>query len=509
MASPVAHMKGTCAHCNCIFEGHPSSCAPVSAVPCGHMHCKTCMATLRSAAPSACRICTPSLTGEICNIGVGMLSEEKQVDFGYLEVSAGANVKEEAGGLEETAPREAPVSSPSRSRGHSSVMSPKRRKVAPPDADDATRYCCSCAGESIKTVATHACCSCPGGLDFCEAHATTHQSLRFHVVKSLTELAADPVSQNAIECPEHPGLPCVRFCVGHNKLLCSECCVFDHPPATHAVRPLEALVAYFVKEINSVLPALAAQSAATSEASTKAADSLTDLVAGAARMFKRVDEISTQLHVAVDVAMYDARLRVQQSLDARRALLEGQERALAVTSNQLVSTLEVCMDALEQGTPTSLAIALQDVQSQRPLLQPLPSAVPVSSSFVEVSKTADVMQAISAAFEFVESAVDLSASALVAPGIPLPDGGPAPNWHVTFSPKGATGCIVPLTAADVKLDIKDAIGESVGSSTVSVSADGSAVDIAFEVTDTSVTDVTMTLRVQKLVLHCWPVTLVS
>lgn len=461
------------------------------------------MATLRSAAQPACSVCSQHIAEEISNIGTGIFSESKHADLGSLSASTGATVKLEA------SPHGAFASTPGRSHTHLSKVSLKRRKIAQPEVGDATSWCCSCAGESIKTLATHACCSCPGGLEFCEAHATTHQSLRFHVVKPLSEVASDPVSRDAIECPEHPGLPCVRFCVGHNKLLCSECCVFDHPPSTHAVRPLEALVEYFIKEINSVLPALAAQSAATSEASTKATDLLTELVAGATRMFKRVDEISAQLHVAVDVAMYDARLRVQQSLDARKALLECQERSLAVTSNQLVATLEVCMDALEQGTPTPLAVALQDVQSQRPLLQPLPSAVPVPSSFVEVSKTADILQAISAAFEFVESAVDLAASSLVAPGIALPDGGSAPNWHVSFSPTGTAGNRVPLTAADVKLDIKDTTGTPVGSSIVNVSADGSAVDIAFDVTDTSVTDVTMTLRVQKLVLHCWPVSLVS
>lgn len=500
MAALVQHTPFTCAHCNGPFEPQPSMRAPVTASPCGHMFCKTCLATLRGGAHAACSLCSQEITGEVSNIGVGFVSEAKRGG----DADAGAKWKDESHSekpqaLDATA-----------SRGAA-----KKRKVTlpviPPHVKALDRFCCACTAESMQTVATHACGQCAGGLDFCEVHSRAHQSLRGHPMKLCAYAVVGTPSASLLlhaACPDHPGQVCQRFCVDHNKLLCPECCVFEHPTTSHSVQSLDALIGHFKERINGMVPLLAAQSSAAMGSSGNVACLIPSLEACAKNVLDSIDTAGMQLQAAMATAVSTARAHTEQLFESRKALLALKSRELAITSHQLSAVHEVCGRALAQGTSTPLAAALQDAESQCVLLQPLCEFVTPVAFGVIVNSLA-VEHAIRSAFEFVEDPIDLTACNLIAAGMSHGDDIIAEPCCIRFSPIGAAGNLVHLSVGDVRLAITNTVGESVGTSTVTVSGDGSGVVIHFDVPNTSVKHATATLRVHKQVLHEWRMPLVS
>ena len=105
-------------------------------------------------------------------------------------------------------------------------------------------------------------------------------------------------------------------------------------------------------------------------------------------------------------------------------------------------------------------------------------------------------------FSIVERPLHLQACNLTAPGIGSPDGHQARTKRVEFSPKDASGALVPVTPADVQLSITDAAGAIVGSSYATVSSD-SLVCIDFALINPSISEATLSLRVFGLLLHTW------
>jgi hypothetical protein len=277
------HKPFTCVSCDCQFMAHSGDSGPVTATPCGHTYCSNCITLVRDGDALQCTICSTAVTGEVKNIGLGLLAD------GIQAAAAAA-----AGGA-----------SPEGER-HTSVV----------------RYCIICALEDEETPATMSCTVCKDKW-YCSAHAETHASLKRHDMKSAHGCGAKASAQRPLMCPDHPEYKCSRFCVTHNMLLCAECAV-DHPKGEeHDLRKLEDLHGFLVEQVTAAVPELTYKQQEALAAVQRVVDATETMVADATALFEDIDSLRSRLHALIDEKCDEAKRRENDLLNDRTKLLQS------------------------------------------------------------------------------------------------------------------------------------------------------------------------------------------
>lgn len=248
----------------------------------------------------------------------------------------------------------------------------------PNPVTDTTQNCFSCAAEGDKIPAVYECCTCAERRVFCEPHATAHHASKGHAIPRISPPAStfSAVVSEHITCSTHVGFACHLFCVDHSKLLCTECCVRDHPPSSHKVKRLDTLTDYFRERINDSMPELVRHSAAVTEASVCVQQQPRVIAEHTKAILDRIDADGAWLHSVVDEAVNEARARTLRLQQTCVSAVEASAGELASASQQLANVHGLCVDALAQGSAASLANALQVLEARRALLAPITVASP-------------------------------------------------------------------------------------------------------------------------------------
>ena len=195
-----------CHVCGSQFEEAGAAYAPESLVPCGHEFCRCCVTLLKDGS-APCTLCGKPFTKTIVKIALGKFIADGKADA----AAAAAGVDQE-----ELLPQ--------------------------------ARNCKACASEEEVTPATFECKICGEKFCFCDVHAAAHTQIKKHAMKPLSSAAG---ALAPIVCPDHPSMTCLHFCLDCNKLVCSECCMYEHPTTSHNVQALDALQAYFVAHVSA------------------------------------------------------------------------------------------------------------------------------------------------------------------------------------------------------------------------------------------------------------------
>jgi hypothetical protein len=491
-----------CSRCDCYFECQGSERAPATALPCAHVFCVACLASMRACSPPACFVCSQLIRGQASSINGDGISKD-----GPAIAAEGRRASSPKVDVKPFKPL--PPGAPA-----ADAFAPVKVEIKPtsPGIDNRTmgkaveswmtkRCCFSCAAEGMTTPATHTCASCDS-LFFCTVHGKAHQAVRVHQLRHLRDdgVAGD-IELAPVACPTHSGQVCHRFCVSDGKLVCPECCVYDHPTTTHEVQSIDALTEHFVKELTEVLPVIAERGSSAADNSARISDSFAVLEQHAREAIDTIDSVSAELRRELDEAAGAARDQVRQLVSSRQAAFATQHRELSATATQTTALHNVCADALKTNQPQVLAVALQEATSLFGLLRAQTTVF--TPTYLQVlPSVANAVAAIRSVFCVSDSPFNAVSCYLCAPGVERADGKVAPPWTVSLYLIRIDGVAVHAKADDIQLTITDTAGTSIGSSTV-IMLPGGYVRIAFSVANPAITEAHLSLTVHGYVVHNW------